>query len=131
MHSAESQSNGSLPGNLDILTSGQSALEPAKLFATDNLRPFFDQLRRTDYKYILIDSAPLLGIADSQALMRFVDKILMVARLDRLTTENVIESEELLSRLAADPVGVIVVGASAQVSPYYLGQRGQLLGVGP
>ncbi len=92
-----------LPNNLDVLTSGHSALLPAKLFSGDTLNPLFEQIRKSDYKYVLIDSAPLLGIADSQALVRLVDKVLMVARLDRLTTENVIESEELLCAWVPTP----------------------------
>ena len=48
-------------------------------------------MRALDYDYVLVDAPPLLGIADSQALARNVDEILLVNRLDRITLERVEE----------------------------------------
>ena len=55
--------------------------------------------RSCDYDYVLVDAPPLLGIADSQALARYVDEVLLVNRLDRLTLEHVDELRDVLDRL--------------------------------
>lgn len=128
--SSHNAGNGAGPSNLHLLASGNSALDPSQLLAVEPLTAFVEHVRRFDYRYVLIDCPPLLGISDSQAMMRVVENVLVVARLDRVTTENVIDTEEQLSRFNANPLGLVVIGARAERSPYYLGQRTEYVGVG-
>jgi Mrp family chromosome partitioning ATPase/capsular polysaccharide biosynthesis protein len=116
--------------NLHVLTSGSSKLDPSQLLSPQAIRAFLAHARSFDYRYILIDSAPLLGIGDTQALINEVDKVVVVHRLDRVTTENVLDTEEVISRLGAEPLGLIVIGARSELSPYYMGARAELVGSG-
>lgn len=122
--------NGAGPSNLHVLTSGSSTLDPSRLLTVEALTTFVEHVRRFDYRYVLVDCPPLLGIADSQSMIRICDNVLVVSRLDRITTENVIDTEELLSRFDAHPLGLVVIGARAELSSYYLGQREQYTGIG-
>ena len=127
---AANASNGAGPSNLHVLTSGSSTLDPGSLLTVEALTTFVEHVKRFDYRYVLIDCPPLLGIADSQSLIRVCDNVLVVARLDRVTTENVIDTEELLSRFDAHTLGLVVIGARAELSSYYLGQRAEYVGIG-
>ena len=52
---------------------------------------------------MLVDAPPLLGIADTQALARCADSLLYVARLDRITVDNVMDARDMLDRLDVEP----------------------------
>ena len=50
---------------------------------------------------------------------QFCDELLVVARLDRLHTSDAIDLREMLDRLDANPVGLVVIGSRLLGSPYY------------
>jgi tyrosine-protein kinase len=110
-------------GQLDVITSGTKAKDPGRLIAGPAMRTFLDRVRTLDYDYVLVDAPPLLGIADSQALARNVDEILLVNRLDRLTLERVEELRDVLDRLGVRPIGIVVIGSRGEISPYYMQRR--------
>lgn len=114
-------------GELHVIPSGAKAKDPGRLVAGPAMRRFLDEIRTYDYDYVLVDAPPLLGIADSQALARYVDEILLVNRLDRLTLERVNELRDVLDRLALEPLGIVVIGGRGEISPYYLTARPALV----
>jgi capsular exopolysaccharide synthesis family protein len=109
--------------NLHVLTSGTLIPDPARILSSEAAHKFFRYVRSFNYRYIIVDAPPLLGIADVQGLMPEVDQVLVVARLDRLTVDKVVETREVLHRSKVDLLGVVVIGARADVSPYYLTDR--------
>ena len=100
-----------------VLPSGNRAPNPSELLASDALDRVFDEIGRTDYRYVLIDGPPLLGLIDGQALAQRVGNVLIVSRLDRVTPENVLDVREVLDGLDVNVLGVVVVGAQ---TPAYL-----------
>jgi Mrp family chromosome partitioning ATPase len=54
-------------------------LRPAPLLAGERLGPLFEELRAS-YDLVLVDSAPLAAVADTQLLAPHVDGILYVVR---------------------------------------------------
>jgi capsular exopolysaccharide synthesis family protein len=108
--------------NLDILAAGETPSDPASLFSSPALETVLDALREKDFTYVLIDSPPLLGIADAQLLARQADDVLLVGRLDRVSPYQVEELRGLLTRLQLTVVGITVVGARVELSPYYLNE---------
>jgi capsular exopolysaccharide synthesis family protein len=110
-------------GELHVITSGSKSKDPGRLVTGPAMKTFLDHVRGLDYDYVLIDAPPLLGIADSQALARHVDEVLLVNRLDRLTLEHVDELREVLDRLHLRPLGIVVIGARGEISPYYMQRR--------
>jgi tyrosine-protein kinase len=105
-------------GGLHVLASGQKPRDPAKLLASDALDGFFDQIKRSDYDYVLLDGPPLVGLVDSQVLAQRVDGVLLVCRTSRLTPENAADLRDLLRRLQVRPLGIVVVGTRATPSIY-------------
>jgi succinoglycan biosynthesis transport protein ExoP len=109
--------------NLDVLPAGQIPSDPSSLMSGAALGLIFEVVRQLDYNYVLIDSPPLLGLGDTQLLAGHADDVLLVSRLDRITPEQAEDLRELLERLKLAPIGVVVVGAKVELSPYYLGER--------
>jgi capsular exopolysaccharide synthesis family protein len=108
-------------GSLHVLASGRTPRDPAQLLANDTLDDFFDEVRASDYDYILLDGPPLLGLVDSQVLAQRVDGVLLVCRPDQLTPETAFATRELLDRLEINAVGLAIVGARGSTHFYLPG----------
>jgi polysaccharide biosynthesis transport protein len=113
-------------GELHVITSGSKVKDPGRLIAGPAMTSLLEHLRAADYDYILVDAPPLLGIADSQALARHVDDVVLVTRPDRLTLEHVDELRSVIDRLHLRPIGIVVIGARGEISPYYMQRRPSL-----
>jgi capsular exopolysaccharide synthesis family protein len=112
----ESRDNG---GRLHVLASGQRPPDPAQLLAGGALDGFFDGIRDSEYDYVLLDGPPLLGLVDSQVLAQRVDGVIVVCRPDRLTSENAIDMRELLQRLRAPALGLVIIGGRSSPVSYF------------
>ena len=111
------------PSPLDVLTAGGQREDPGPLLSSDFALDFFESMKRSDYRYILLDAPPMLGIADAPAVARAADDALIVAKLDRLSVENVADLQDGLSRLDVDLLGLVVIGARMEGSEYYISGR--------
>jgi capsular polysaccharide biosynthesis protein/Mrp family chromosome partitioning ATPase len=107
-------------GTLHFLPSGNKVSDPARLLTGPALDSLAAALIDLDDSYILVDSAPILGIADSLSLARALHHVLFVGRLDRLTLDTIFDAREMLDRFDTEPLGMVVVGARGEASPYYL-----------
>ena len=110
-------------GRLDLITSGTKAKDPGRLVTAGAMSAFLVHVRTLDYDYVFVDAPPLLGIVDAQVLARYVDQMILVNRLDRLSLDNVADLRQLLDRMEVSPLGLIVIGAKAEISPYYTTRR--------
>jgi hypothetical protein len=78
-----------------------------------------------DYDHVIVDSAPILPVADSIALSGAVDALLLVAQAGRASRSNVTESLERLQRVDAPVVGLVLNQASgAERRSYQYGGYG-------
>jgi succinoglycan biosynthesis transport protein ExoP len=108
-------------GSLHVLASGRTPADPAQLLASDTLDTFFDEVKESEYDYVLLDGPPLLGLVDSQVLAQRVDGVLIVCRRDRMTPANAIALRELLARMDVKPLGIVIVGARGAHASYLEG----------
>ena len=113
---SESRENG---GRLHVLASGQRPPDPAQLLAGGALDGFFDDIKESEYDYVLLDGPPLIGLVDSQVLAQRVDGEIVVCRPDRLTSETAIDMRELLQRLRAPALGLVVIGGRSSPISYF------------
>jgi len=112
---------GGVSDNLHVIPSGTRVADPAKLLFSDALPTFFGALEQRDYQYVVVDGPPLLGIADSHALARRVDSVIVISRLDRATLEDLTEMRDMIERLEVHALGVVVVGARRSIAYAYAG----------
>ena len=68
--------------NLQILASGPIPPSPAELLSSARLHALFEELRRK-YDCIVVDSAPVLGLADSPGLSALADGVLLIIEANR------------------------------------------------
>jgi capsular exopolysaccharide synthesis family protein len=108
-------------GHLHVLASGRTPPDPAQLLASDALDSFFEEIKESEYDYVLLDGPPLLGLVDSQVLAQRVDGVIIVCRPDRHTPETALALRELLERLEVEPLGVVIVGARGPSHTYLPG----------
>jgi len=96
------------------------------LLSSPAAREFFDYVRQFEYDYVLVDAPPMLGIADAQSLARYTDRVLLVARLDRLSADHVIDLRDVMDRVSMNALGLVVIGGRVEESPYFLTGRRSL-----
>lgn len=69
-----------VPGtNLDLVTSGESRIDITDAVSTDQLKSFFSTLASI-YDYVIVDSPPVLPVADTLVIGQAVDYTLFVVR---------------------------------------------------
>jgi Mrp family chromosome partitioning ATPase len=112
----------SAPGDpdLDVLPSGSASANPAQLFAGEPMSLLFGALERSDYRYVVVDGSPLLGVIDGPLLAQYADAVIAVCRVDRMTPAAAAELGDVLRQLHAPALGLVAIGARGVV-PYSLG----------
>jgi Mrp family chromosome partitioning ATPase len=100
------------PGELRALPSGDISQHPAALLSGESLGVVFEELGRSEYRYVIVEGPPLLGPIDGQLVARWADAVLVVCRLDRMSPDEALELGELLARLRAPVLGSVVIGGS-------------------
>ena len=60
------------------------------------------EVSQRGYDYVLVDGPPLLGMVEAQILAQRVDAVLVVARIDHLTVDNVDDLRDVLDRSEID-----------------------------
>ena len=73
---------------------------------------------------VIIDSPPLLPVADAQSLLNLVqiDTVLVVARAFRTTRQEISQARAILKRHEAEPLGLVVCGVRERLD-YYQGYQ--------
>jgi len=94
---------------LDVLTRGPEVPNPCELL---NSEAFIGILRKLSEKYdrIIIDSAPVIAVADSQILSAISDVTILVLRAEKSTRRLSQQAMHLLQSVGARVLGVVVNG---------------------
>lgn len=110
--------------NLHILNSGTTPPNPLELLSSDRFKTILEELR-TEFSYIVLDTAPVLPASDAVVLGRLCDALLLAIQSDR-TTHHM--ARDAIKRLNASRVAVegliltqanIKKGNSYQYGGYY------------
>ncbi|NBC37655.1 polysaccharide biosynthesis tyrosine autokinase [Novosphingobium sp. FSY-8] len=68
--------------NLFVMTSGPVPQSPTELLSSVRMRQLLDEARR-EFNVVIIDSPPVLGLADAPLLATQVDGVIMIVEADR------------------------------------------------
>jgi len=117
----------SVPG-LGVLTSGPTPANPAELLDLPQMGATLDWLRKL-VDYVLLDTPPVLSVADASILAQKVDGVLMVAEMGRVRSETFRQAVTTLQRVQARVLGVAlnkVPGhGGSHYYHYYYGKPGE------
>lgn len=84
-----------IDSRLSVLTAGKIKNGTAELFATENMKLLLEEVRIT-YDYIIIDSAPIIPVADTSVLAGGIDASILVVRANKSKERLVIHGYEKL-----------------------------------
>ncbi|MCF6745956.1 polysaccharide biosynthesis tyrosine autokinase [Blastococcus sp. KM273128] len=110
-------------GRLSVLGAGSIPPNPSELLASDQLRAVVDQLRAT-HDYVIVDTPPLLPVADASAVAVVMDGVLLTARQGKTRREELERAAAVLDRVGARMLGVILTMAPPSSSPAAYGYDG-------
>lgn len=104
--------------NLDLITSGTINGNPISLLNSPLIKDFLVDIS-SYYDSVIIDSPPLVGLADSKILGKLADGLLFVARPGVATYSSVSSATtELLNNPDLNVLGVIANGVNLNEEPY-------------
>jgi capsular exopolysaccharide synthesis family protein len=95
-----------------VLTSGQVPPNPSELLGSRPMGELVAELRRRA-DVVLIDSAPVLPVADPVVVSQFADGVLLVARAGATTRDHI-----KAARAACDRGGARVLGVVLNAAPF-------------
>ncbi|HEX2981733.1 MAG TPA: polysaccharide biosynthesis tyrosine autokinase [Anaerolineaceae bacterium] len=103
---------------LRVLTSGIVPLEMVDVFSSPRLRGLIDELTEIA-DLVVIDSAPVLAVADTSILAAMMDGALLVLRSGKSGREAAREAVERLHITKTNLLGVVLNAAPEQNAGYY------------
>lgn len=106
-----------LPG-LTVLSRGPVAPNPGEMLASHAMEEMLKQWR-TDFDRIILDTSPILAVADSLSLAPQVDGVMVVVRSGVTRKKALLRTRELLRRVGSHISGTVVNDVSLRLENYY------------
>jgi capsular exopolysaccharide synthesis family protein len=105
--------------NLFLLPAGEASVNPGELFLAPSIDLFLTKIR-SEYDYIILDSAPVMAADDTSALAPKLDGVIFVVRGDYTSARMARESVAALQDRQANVLGVVFNRAvSSRADNYY------------
>jgi capsular exopolysaccharide synthesis family protein len=106
--------------DLICITCGSMPPRPAELLASDRFQTFVTEVSSV-YDMVIIDSPPLLAVADALEIVPQVSAVLVCIRLDQTTRDQARAAQASLDRLPVRPTGVVLTNVRREEEGYYYG----------
>ena len=103
--------------NLWVLSAGGMPPNPSELLSSTTMERLIDGLAEWA-DWIIVDTPPLLAVADAAAAARWADGVLLVTVVGSTTRDMAKQSQEILRRVGARLVGVVVWGLKEGVASH-------------
>lgn len=103
--------------NLSVVPRGSLPPNPAELVGSRKMEGLMRSLRE-EFEYLILDSPPVLPVADALMLSRITDATLLVVRSDLTDRAQAQEARNRLLRVRARILGVILNDVKATSSAY-------------
>jgi capsular exopolysaccharide synthesis family protein len=108
-----------VPG-LYVLPGGSEPANISKLLHSTHLDTLIE-LARSQYDFVLIDSPPMMGMADARLLSRNADGVVLISRAGETSPEQLGEARERLADDGTPVIGTILNGCDLRIEdPSYV-----------
>jgi succinoglycan biosynthesis transport protein ExoP len=104
--------------NLTIVTSGTTPPNPAEILRSERFREFL-KTKATDYDLVLIDSPPVLPVADATEISSLVDGILLVYTVGKIGRSILKRAKVSLDNVDANVIGIVLNNVKPEAGPDY------------
>ena len=108
--------------NLAAIPTGPIPPNPADLLSSRKLTELIGELR-TRYKFVVIDSPPIMAATDAVILSVLVDGVLLVVRSGETPKEAFTRTRDLLAGVKCRMLGVVLNAVDASSPDYYYSYR--------
>ena len=108
--------------NLAAIPTGPIPPNPADLLSSRRLTELIGDLR-SRYKFVVIDSPPIMAATDAVILSVLVDGVLMVVRSGETPKEAFTRTRDLLAGVKCRMLGVVLNAVDASSPDYYYSYR--------
>lgn len=109
------------PGStLDVLPSGSIPPNPAEMLTSDAMKRLLEEATAR-YDYVIIDSPPVMSVADANLLAPFVDGVIVVVDAGKTRRNQLIQAAASLESAGGRIVGLVLnkVRRKRKESAYY------------
>ncbi|GGR48607.1 capsular exopolysaccharide synthesis family protein [Nocardioides luteus] len=110
--------------NLNVLTMGEIPPNPAQLLGSPRMVDLLEEARAA-YDVVILDSPPLLPVADGAILSRLTDGALVVANCRTIHRPQVLEAIDSLENVDARCLGIVANQVRDTAAHTYYGQPEQ------
>jgi capsular exopolysaccharide synthesis family protein len=104
--------------NFQVITSGPIPPNPAELIDSKKMRKLLEDLSKV-YDVILIDAPPVLAVTDTQILATMCEGVIFVASYGEADKHAVVRARELIEKVEARILGVVINKVPNVESSYY------------
>jgi len=108
--------------NLEALTTGPVPPSPADLLSSHRMREAIVELRRR-FKFIVIDSPPIMAATDAVIISSLTDGVLLVVRSGETPKEAFTRTRDLLAGVKSRLLGVVLNAVDSSAPDYYYSYR--------
>lgn len=108
--------------NLAAMTTGPVPPSPADLLSSHRMREAILELRRR-YKFVVIDSPPIMAATDAVILSALTDGVLLVVRSGETPKEAFTRARDLLAAVKGRLLGVVLNAVDSSAPDYYYSYR--------
>ena len=108
--------------NLSVIPTGPVPPNPADLLSSHRLSDMVLELRRR-YKFVVIDSPPIMAATDAVILSVLVDGVLLVVRSGETPKEAFTRTCDLLASVKSRVLGVVLNAVDSSSPDYYYSYR--------
>jgi succinoglycan biosynthesis transport protein ExoP len=117
-----------VPG-LSVLPGGSEPANISKLLHSTYLDSLIETAR-SEYDFVLIDSPPMMGMADARLLSRNADGVILISRAGETSPEQLGEARERLADDGTPVIGTILNGCDLRIEdPSYVNGYNSYAGV--
>lgn len=104
--------------NLSVLTSGGIPNNPSELLSSNAMRDLMVKLR-THFDVILIDSPPVISVADAPVIASHVDGTILVVRAGYIPRRLTMQAKRSIEAVNGKVLGIVLNSVSSSHHPYY------------
>jgi capsular exopolysaccharide synthesis family protein len=113
-----------IPG-LHVVPAGHMPPYPSEMLASEAM-PALVRLWREEFRYIVIDTPPVLAVTDAVVCAKIADVVVLIARSEKTGRQSLKRTCDLLRKVRANIAGVVVNDLSFRSADYrqYYGYYG-------
>jgi capsular exopolysaccharide synthesis family protein len=108
--------------NLHVINAGQGLLNPAEILRSPRFKEFLREVRE-HYDIIIVDTPPVLPVADAFEVAREVDGVILVYEVGRIGRGILNRAKVQLENMNSNVLGVILNNVKPDVAPDFYRYR--------